>query len=303
MRAMRTLLLLGLLPALPGCIAMRKDVDGVAERVAQLERTQAGFLSGAERETKRLGNLAEEVEAQNAQVRESLARTTARLQEYERNNSKLRGELDEIARRLALVEQTGGGAAVQVAEVRQRLEQLIADLRDRAGIAILALPADLPPDGPGFASLAEAKLEAKEVRVAAAVASECQKRFEGTESAGRCGIVLGKIAMEEQRYADATRILQAVHDSLQGNPVPVVGQALIQIARVLELQGKCGNAQKVLKYITTDMPKLAEAKVAKDLIATADKRCKEGVGVVPNAPAAAEPAARVPGPEATKPGR
>lgn len=308
MRTTPILLLLGLLPALSGCIALRKDVDGVAERVAQLEKTQAGFLSGAERETKRLGNLAEEVEAQNAQVRESLARTTARLQDYERSNNKLRGELDEIARRLALVEQTGGGAAVQVAEVRQRLEQLIADLRDRAGIAILALPADLPPDGPGFAALAEAKLQAKEVRVAAAVASECQKRFEGTESAGRCGIVLGKIAIEEQRYADATRILQAVHDSLQGNAVPVVGQALIQIARVLELQGKCGNAQKVLKYITTDMPKLAEAKVAKELIASADKRCKEGVGIVTSAPAPASsaPASSAPAepaPAAAKPAR
>ena len=303
MRTTPLLLVLALLPALSGCIALRKDVDGVSARVAQLEKSQAGFLTGTERETTRLANLAAEVEAQNTQVRESLARTTARLQEFERNNNKLRGELDEIARRLAHVEQTGGGAAVQVAEVRQRLEQLIADLRDRAGIAILALPADLPGDGPGMASLAETKLEVKEVRVAGAVATECQKRFEGTESAGRCGIVLGKIAIEEQRYADATRILQAVHDSLQGNPVPVVGQALIQIARVLELQGKCGNAQKVLKYITTDMPKLAEAKVAKDLIASADKRCKEGVGLVPATPAASAPAAPAPAPAATKPAR
>jgi TolA-binding protein len=285
------------LPGLSGCVAMRAQVDGVEGRVAQLERSQAGFLSNAERETQRLANLAAEVEAQNGQVRESLARTTARLQDFERQNAKLRGELEEAVRRLAVVEQTGGGASTQIAQVRAQLDRLIADLRDRAGIAILALPADLPADGPGFASLAEAKWAAKEVRVAAAVAAECQKRFEGTESAGRCGIVLGQIATEEQRYADATRILQGVHDSLDGKAVPVVGQALLDISRVLELQGRCGNAQKVLKYITTEMPKLPQAKTAKELLLTADKRCKEGVGPgAATAPAPAEAPASSPAP-------
>jgi hypothetical protein len=109
--------------------------------------------------------------------------------------------------------------------------------------------------------------------------------------------VLGQIATEEQRYADATRILQGVHDSLDGKAVPVVGQALLDISRVLELQGRCGNAQKVLKYITTEMPKLPQAKTAKELLLTADKRCKEGVGPgAATAPAPAEAPASSPAP-------
>jgi hypothetical protein len=90
---------------------------------------------------------------------------------------------------------------------------------------------------------------------------------------------LAKIAVQEQRFSDATRILQAVHDSLAGKPVPVVGQALIEIAKVLELQGRCANAQKVLKYVLSDLPKVPAAKQARDLLATSATRCKEGVGV------------------------
>ena len=123
------------------------------------------------------------------------------------------------------------------------------------------------------------------MRTAAAVASECQKRFANTEAAGQCGIVQARIALQEQRYADATRILQAVHDSLAGKPVPVVGQALLEIAKILEIQGRCANAQKVLKYVLSDLPKVPAAKAARELLASSAARCKEGVG------AAGKPAA------------
>lgn len=266
-----------IVPALSGCIATRAQVTEVEERLVKVEKAHAGFLVTAERETKRLQTLAGEVESSNGQLREMLARSGAKLADFESKVLKLRGELEVVVHRLETVEKTGGGAADQVADVRRRIEQLIADLRDRAGISVLALPSELPPDADGFAKLADAKLQAGDARTAGAAATECQKRFSGTEAAGQCGIVLAKIAVQEQRYSDATKTLQAVHDSLGGKPVPVVGQALLEIARILQLQGRCANAQKVLKYILSDMPKLAVAKSAKDMLANEATRCKEGV--------------------------
>lgn len=272
-------LLLPLAVLASGCLATRSQVKEVEDRLVKVEKAHAGYLVNADRETKRLQTLASQVEESNAQLRDSLARSGAKLGDFESRLAKLRGELEVVVHRLDTVEKTGGGAAVLVSDVRRRLDQLIADLRDRAGIAILALPADLPPDADGFAKLADAKLTAGDVRTAAAVASECQKRFANTEAAGQCGLVQARIALQEQRYADATRILQAVHDSLAGKPVPVVGQALLEIAKILEMQGRCANAQKVLKYVLSDLPKVPAAKAARELLTSSASRCKEGIGV------------------------
>ena len=280
-----------MLVAAPGCVATRPQLTAVEDRVAKLEKAHAGFLVTADRETKRMQALATQVEEAHAQLRETLARSGARLAEMDAKVARARGEMEVLAHRLATIEKTGGGAAELVADVRRRLDQLIADLRDRAGIAILALPADLPGDGEGFAKLAEDRLLANDARTAAAVAVECQKRFANTEVAGRCAFVQARIAVQEARYDQATRILQGIHDSLNGKPVPIVSEALLEIARILELQGRCANAQKVLKYVLSDMPKLPAAKTAKDLLATSPGRCKEGTGpAVKSAPPEPKPA-------------
>lgn len=292
-----------LAPLLAGCIATTAQVDRVETRVAKLEKVHASVLADAEQATKRLANLTATVEQSSTELRENAARSQAKIAEFESKVNRVKGELEVVVHRLEVIEKTGGGAADQIAVVRRQLDQLIADLRDRAGITILALPADLPADAIGFAQLAEKHFASGDVRTAAAVAAECQKRFAATEAAGQCGIVLGRIAIQEQRYADATRILQAVHDSLGGKPLPVVGTALLEIARVLELQGRCANAQKVLKYLKEEMGKLAAAKVAKELLATSATRCKEGVGVKgePTEDKSAEPEGKAAPPKAAEP--
>ena len=285
----RFLLVAALPLCLGGCIATAAQVQSVETRVAALEKTNAGVMVEAARETKRLENLGALVEESSEQLRQSAAKAGSRLQDFDTALNRLRGEVEVLVHRLELVEKASGTNQTAAAELRASLNRLIADLRDRAGIAILALPSDLPADADGFAKLAEQRQAAGDVRVAAAVANECQKRFGSTEAAGTCGLVLARIAVEEQRYADATRILQAVHDSLGGKPLPVVGQSLLEIAHVLELQGKCTRALEVLKYLKTEMAKLPQAKAAKDLTGTAPARCKEGVGLQ-GKPAADAPA-------------
>jgi len=267
--------------AASGCLATRAQVSAVEERLTKIERAQAGVLLAAERETKRLQSLAAEVEESNGQLRDTLARSGARLGEVDARLAKIRGELEVLSHRLGVIEKTGGGAADLVVELKRRLDQLVADLRDRAGIAILGLPVDLPGDGDGLARLAEGKFAANDVRTAAAVAVECQKRYAGTEFAARCAFIQARIAIQEQRYADATRALQGISDSLGGKvpPPAIVGDALLEIAKVLELQGRCATAQKVLKYLLADMAKLPAAKAAKEMLATAPTRCKEGTGI------------------------
>ena len=146
------------------------------------------------------------------------------------------------------------------------------------------MPTELPTEPAGFVNLAEKALVEGEVRTAAAVSNECIKRFPGTEVSGQCGLVLARIAEQELRYADAMKYLQAVHDSLGGRPVPVVGQALLQISHLLELEGKCARAGEVYKFLRTELAKLPAAKNAKDLLTTLPLRCKEGVNVQRTSP-------------------
>lgn len=102
--------------------------------------------------------------------------------------------------------------------------------------------------------------------------------------------MLAQIATDEQRYADATRILQEIHDGLGGRPLPVVGLALVELAKVMWLQGKCTAAHKVLDYIVGSMGKTPAVKQAQELLGTETARCREGQPAKPMAPPAGPPA-------------
>ncbi len=264
--------------ALTGCIATTTDVDRVSQRVAELERVNSSVMAEAGAETKRLQNLATQVEDANNQLRETLAKAGARIAESDRSLQKLRGELEVIVHRLDALERIGSSGQQSITEVRGRLNQLIADLRDRAGIAVLALPTDLPTDADGFVKATDKALADGDVRLAAALASECQKRYPATEAWGQCGLVVGRIAAQEQRYVEALKQFQAVFDGLGGKPTVAVAQSLVEVARILELQGKCSKAVQVWTYMATEMPKMPQAKQAKAETALIAKRCKEGAG-------------------------
>ncbi len=268
-----------LLLALTGCIATTTDVDRVSQRVAELERVNSSVMAEAGAETKRLQNLSSQVEDANNQLRETLAKAGAKIADSDRALQKLRGELEVIVHRLEALERIGTSGQQSLTEVRGRLNQLIADLRDRAGIAILALPTDLPTDSDGFVKASDKALADGDVRLAAALASECQKRYPGSEAWGQCGLVVGRIAAQEQRYVDALKQFQAVHDGLGGKPSVAVAQSLMEVAKILEIEGKCAKAVQVLTYLGTEMPKVPQAKLAKAESAAIAKRCKEGVGV------------------------
>lgn len=273
-----------LLLALTGCIATTTDVDRVSQRVAELERVNSSVMAEAGAATKRLENLAGQVEDANNQLRETLAKAGARIAESDRALQKLRGELEVIVHRLESLERIGSSGQQSLTELRGRLNQLIADLRDRAGIAVLALPSDLPTDADGFVKAADKAMVDGDVRLAAALASECQKRYPASEAWGQCGLVMGRIAAQEARYVDALKQFQAVHDGLGGKPTNAVAQSLVEVAKILEMQGKCQKAVQVWTYLGTEMPKVPQAKQAKTEPAAIAKRCKEGAGVSEKAP-------------------
>jgi TolA-binding protein len=277
---------LPLLLGLTGCIATTTDVDRVSQRVAELERVNSSVMAEAHAETKRLENLAGSVEEATNQLRETLAKAGAKIAESDRNLQKLRGELEVIVHRLDALERVGTSGQASLTELRGRLNQLIADLRDRAGIAILALPSDLPTDADAFVKASDKALVDGDVRLAAALASECQKRYPATEAWGHCGIVIGRIAAQEQRYVDALKQFQAVHDGLGGKPTPAVAQSLVEVAKILEAEGKCQKAIQVWNYLGTELAKLPQAKQVKTETAAIAKRCKEGVGSVEKPPGA-----------------
>ncbi len=276
-----------------GC-ASNARLSAVESRVSDIERGRQGVKEAMDLEQKRLERLHAQVEESSGYLRKNGAKISADLDRLRDNVRKFTGTVEELSHQLAALASASGVHQTALLSLQQRLDSLVADLRDRAGITVLALPHDLPEHADDWVKLANERHAAGESRVAEAVAKECQKRFLGTSQAGECGLVRADIAFEEQRFGEATEILQSVHDSLEGRPVPVVGEALLGIARVLEAQGHCKRANEVYKYLRSELKKLPQASKATERLRSQGGRCKEGVPVVPEvkpAPASAPGAA------------
>lgn len=261
--------------------ASRGDLAVVQTRVSRLERSRAAVQARLKRDQHRLKRLLDEIEESTGFLRESGAELTARIDHLEDQLRKARGELEVIAHRMAVVSRHTRSHRDEIDGIRGRLGRLIADLRDRAGIAILALPRDLPEKAEDWVKLAREHFDYGEIRVADAIARECAKRFAATTTAGECVLIQAQVAFEEHRFADALKQLQSIHDSMNARAVPIVGRALVRISAVLEAQGKCRQAGDVLKYLRAEMPKLDSAKQARERLAELRKRCKQGVQALP----------------------
>lgn len=267
--------------ALCGC-ATKGDLAVVQTRVTRLEKSRAAVHARLQRDQHRLKRLLDEIEESTGFLRQSGAELTARIDQLEDRLRMTRGELEVIAHRLGVMARHARSHREEIDALRSRLGRLIADLRDRAGIAILALPRQLPEKAEDWVKLAQEHFEYGEVRIAEAITKECGKRFEGTATAGECIIIQARIAFEEHRFADALKLLQGIHDSLNARAVPVVGKALLQISVVLEAQGKCRQAGDVLKYLRSEMSRLPHAKVARKRQTELRQRCKQGVQTLPS---------------------
>jgi|GEM_PF-2941862 len=265
---------------LAGC-ASRGDVAVLETRVSRLEKSRVSVLTRIKRDQHRLKRLLDEIEDSTSFLRESGAELTARLDRMEDKLRKARGELEVINHRMGVMARHTRSHREEIDALRGRIGRLIADLRDRAGIAILALPRDLPEKAADWVKLAQEHFEYGEVRVAEAIAKECGKRFAGSTTAGECLLIQGRVAFEEHRFSDALKILQSIHDGLNARAVPVVGKALLQIGGVLRAQGKCRQANEVLKYLRAEMPRLRQARTAKERMAEIKKSCKQGVQALP----------------------
>lgn len=305
MRAViRATLAVTLLVTTPSCAVFR--VSEIETRVIALEKGREALHQEIQRDRKRLERLRGEADESTSFLRKNGARISARLDDLDEGLRRTRGELEELAHRLGAVQGRSAKDQAAIEQLRGRVDRLIADLRDRAGIAILALPRELPEKAEEWPPLAQKSFDEGEIRTADAVARECRKRFTGTAIAGECGLLMAKIAFEEHRFGDAIDLYRSVHDALGGKAVPVVAKALLGISEVMEAQGKCKDAAEVLKYLRTLVKKGAEATEAKRRQDDQKARCDEGKTRLPEPTwgklkPAAEPAATLPA-EATPAG-
>lgn len=279
-RALPASLLLLIAAAATSC-ATGASVTALEDRIAKLERERAGFVADLQRERDRMRRLHDEIERSTGHLRSSGARIATTLDGHALQLKRLRGELEVFGHRIAGMSGLSSRYGRDIHNLQGRVDRLIADLRDRAGIAILALPHDLPEQAADWVKLAELRFDQGEVRVAEAIARECAKRFAATSHAGRCGLIQARVYFEEHRFGDAVTTLQAVHDSLGGKPLPVVGDVLLAISEVLEAEGKCADAVNVLDYLRRDLAVLAQARIAKERRAAVKGRCKAGVRRLP----------------------
>lgn len=250
-------------------------------RIHKLERERAGLVADLERERQRLRRLHDEIERSTGHMRHSGARVTTTIDQLTRQLKEVRGEIEVFAHRIATMSGLSSRYGSDIDVLKRRIDRLIADLRDRAGIAILALPRELPEKADDWVTLAQLRFDQGEVRVAEAIARECAKRFAATVPAGRCGLIRARVYFEEHRFDDAVTTLQSVHDALGGKPLPVVADALLAIGEVLEAEGKCGDAMNVLDYLHRDLSKLPQARKAKARRKLVKQRCKAGVRRLP----------------------
>lgn len=260
--------------ALPGCALFR--VGEIETRVIALEKGREALRQDTERDRKRIERLRAEAEESTSFLRQNGARISSRLDDIEEQLRLTRGSLEETSHRLEAVQGRTKADQAAIEQLKRRIDGLIADLRDRAGIGILALPRELPEKAEEWVPLARGYFDRGEVRTADAIAKECRKRFVGTVIAGECGLMMAQIAYEEHRFGDAIDLYRAVHDGLGGKAVPVVGRALMGISEVMEAQGKCKDAAEVLKYLRSLMKKGVIATDAKHRGETQSERCTEG---------------------------
>ena len=260
---------------LGGC-ATNSRVTALESRIIKLERDRNALTLRYKRDQKRMKRLRSEIEKSSDFLRGNGARMTAKLDDLEDAIRRQKGGAEVLSHKLSKISRVSATDHTRLDGVDRRVSTLIADLRDRAGITILALPRNLPEHADDWVALAEDRFGWGEVRVAEAIAKECSKRFAGTKQAGRCGLIQARIAYEEHRFGDAVVIYQAVHDGLDGKPVPEVGQALNGIAAAFEAEGKCKRARDILGYIVTVMKRAKAGRAAKERLKTQKQRCSNG---------------------------
>jgi len=293
--------LLALSLALPGGIVTSGRMATLEGRVSKLEKERSALIADLQREQKRLRRLHDEIERSTGHLRHSGARITTRIDQLEQHLKQLRGELEVYGHRMGGVGRLSSRYGKDIDQLQRRISRLIADLRDRAGIAILALPKDLPEQADDWVKLAQLRFDQGEVRVAEAIAKECDKRFAGSMQAGECGLIRARVYFEEHRFDEAIKTLQAVHDAQGGKAVEVVGKSLLAIGQVLAAEGKCSDALNVLDYLRRDLAKLPQAKLARKRRNGVKKSCKAGVMRLPERTSGSLKAAPVPPPGAASP--
>ena len=263
-----------------GC-ATTSHVTALEARIIKLERDRDARSQRYDRDQKRMTRLRSEIESSSDFLRRNGAVMTTKLDDLEDAVRRQKGADEVLTHRLADVTRAAKADHATLENVDRRVGRLIADLRDRAGITILALPRNLPEHANDWVKLAEDRFGWGEVRVAEAISKECRKRFAGTKQAGRCGLVQARIAYEEHRFGEAVVIYQAVHDGLDGKPVAEVGAALLGITASLEAEGKCKRAREILGYVVSLMKRGTAARDAKALLKSQKQRCTPGKTALP----------------------
>jgi len=247
-----------------------KDLEG---RVNALERSQGRLDDQIATSVRRLENLHALVEEATALLQKNGARLNAKLDGLESDQRIAAGKIEELFHAME-------GALKDLAErrkelevVRLDLESLRSTLRDRAGIAELALPKDLPSDAPGLLAEARKRLKIDDVLTARAVCREIMKRHMSAPEAVEARLLLGDTYAAEKRWADAVKEYQAVHDAYAQKAEAPAGRALLRIAEAMEAKKECRKAVDVYRYLQTSFKKLAEAKEAGNRLKDMKKRC------------------------------
>jgi TolA-binding protein len=267
-------LLVALTPILVACPPSRGEFNELKSRVAQLERRQGGLDEQVATEMRRLENLRLLVEEATALLQRNGARLNAKLDGQESDLRVLTGKLEEAVHTVDRLVRDMLERRKEAEGLRQDLEALRTTLRDRAGIAELALPKDLPSDAKGMLAEADKRLKIDDVLTARAICRELIKRHGGTTEAHEARILLGDTYAAEKRFPDAIKEYQAVHDALQAKGEAPLGKALLHIGEALEAKKDCRKALDVYRYLAGTFRKLPEAKTAAERIKDAKKRCK-----------------------------
>jgi TolA-binding protein len=251
---------------LQGCLATQSDIAQVHAELEQSRRANAESAAELSHQIGQLRQIAESLEATLVTVRGGLGQNKDRLGQLERSMQRARMEMDGLQRRLDAVDTYGGQPQKASWEKRSRLMQLLSELHDGPGHDSSHAPLETDAasqttvDGDGL------------------LPAGCTKRPLAPEVAGRCSLALGRAAVREQRYAEAITIFKSLHDSLGGKPTPVVAEALLELSKIMEVQGKCTNANLILGYVVSDFSRLSQARIAGIERDGLKQRCKEAGG-------------------------
>lgn len=261
-RLLAGILVLGLAPALPGCVTLWKYNDDTAAMNGRLKALE-------EQRTVLESRQAEDRQRMEA-VRADLVDATEALR---KGGANLGADVDALKQDVARLKGADEEHAWAVSKVQEDMEGVKKTL-DGLGTPVIKMPEGMGEDRESLLKAAREAVEKGDGPLARGILRKFLETYPDEPRAGEAQWLVGETFFKEQKWGQAVKEFQRVHDRYKDVKGAPVGKALQRIAECLLKQGDCVKAAGVYGYLADLEKKSPEAEQARAQVKRLKKSCK-----------------------------